>query len=300
MAYARTYTIDSGPSGDTVKAAIGTKLDGDLTNIFSYLNTHDTATTGVHGLSASTVVGTATSQTLTNKTISGAILTGTTTATGATITGGTVTGGTISGVTLTGTVTGTSAILTAATLTGTITASGSTIISPTITAATLANPVISLASSADGDIYYQASSKVARLAKGAANTHLVMNAGATAPEWAAPYKIINSSRDMAAASGDVAYTGVGFKPSLVEINLVQSNLIHSHGSYDGTSYTCWYSIYTGAWSIATNIIASCNQGASPDRQTAVVASLDDDGLTLTWTKQGTTSGTIIFSIKCYR
>lgn len=36
------------------------------------LNTHDTATTGIHGMGASTVVGTNLTQTLTNKTISGA------------------------------------------------------------------------------------------------------------------------------------------------------------------------------------------------------------------------------------
>lgn len=49
MAYTRTYTIDAGPGGDTVKTAVATKLDGDLTNAFTYLNAHDIATTGVHG-----------------------------------------------------------------------------------------------------------------------------------------------------------------------------------------------------------------------------------------------------------
>ncbi len=49
MSYTRTYTIDASPGGDTVKAAVATKLDGDLTNAFTYLNAHDIATTSVHG-----------------------------------------------------------------------------------------------------------------------------------------------------------------------------------------------------------------------------------------------------------
>lgn len=43
---------------------------------------------------------------------------------------------------------------------------------------------ITLGSDADGDIYYRASSLLARLPKGTALQGLRMNAGATAPEWA--------------------------------------------------------------------------------------------------------------------
>lgn len=43
--------------------------------------------------------------------------------------------------------------------------------------------VITLGSDADGDIYYRASSALARLAKGTIGQSLVMNSGATAPEW---------------------------------------------------------------------------------------------------------------------
>jgi hypothetical protein len=64
------------------------------------------------------------------------------------------------------------------TLTGTVTASGAT-----ITGATLANPVITLGSDADGDIWYRSSGKIARLAKGTALQVLRMDSGASAPEW---------------------------------------------------------------------------------------------------------------------
>ena len=44
---------------------------------------------------------------------------------------------------------------------------------------------MSLGSDADGDIYYIASNKLTRLAKGTASQVLTMNSGATAPEWTA-------------------------------------------------------------------------------------------------------------------
>ena len=46
--YVRTTTVDSAPSGDSVKQAI-LDLDTDLTGHIAAYNTHDTATTSVHG-----------------------------------------------------------------------------------------------------------------------------------------------------------------------------------------------------------------------------------------------------------
>jgi len=83
MTYARTYTLVATPAGDTVKAAIATKLDGDLTNIFTYLNTHE-ALTATHGATGA-VVGTTNSQVLTNKTLTAPVINGTVTTTGLTM-----------------------------------------------------------------------------------------------------------------------------------------------------------------------------------------------------------------------
>ena len=105
MAYSRTHTIDSGPSGDTVKSAIAVKLDGDLTNIFTYLNAHDVATTNIHGLGSGTVCGTTNTQTLENKTIVNPVISGATIIS-PTITGGTITQSTIDGITHTAQTTG--------------------------------------------------------------------------------------------------------------------------------------------------------------------------------------------------
>ena len=53
------------------------------------------------------------------------------------------------------------------------------------TGAVLADVTMTLGSDADGDVYYRASNKLTRLAKGSASDVLTMNAGGTAPEWAA-------------------------------------------------------------------------------------------------------------------
>ena len=53
------------------------------------------------------------------------------------------------------------------------------------TGAVLAGVTMTLGSDADGDIYYRSSNVLTRLAKGTASQVLTMNAGATAPEWAA-------------------------------------------------------------------------------------------------------------------
>lgn len=50
--YTRTTTVDSGPSGDSVKQAI-LDVDADVTGLVSAYNTHDKATTSVHGFTGS-------------------------------------------------------------------------------------------------------------------------------------------------------------------------------------------------------------------------------------------------------
>jgi len=49
--------------------------------------------------------------------------------------------------------------------------------------AALSDVTMSLGSDVDGDLYYRASDKLARLAKGSGSQTLKMNSGATAPEW---------------------------------------------------------------------------------------------------------------------
>jgi len=66
---------------------------------------------------------------------------------------------------------------------GNITTVGTVTSGTLSTGAVLADVTMTLGSDADGDIYYRASNKLTRLAKGTAGKVLTMNAGATAPEW---------------------------------------------------------------------------------------------------------------------
>jgi len=67
MAYTKPQTLDASPTGDTVKAAIISKLDVNATQIVADLNTHE-ALTATHGATGA-IVGTTNTQTLTNKTL---------------------------------------------------------------------------------------------------------------------------------------------------------------------------------------------------------------------------------------
>ena len=145
---------------------------------------------------------------------------------------------------------------------------------------------LTLGSDADGDIYYRASGALARLAKGAANLKLFMNAGATVPEWAAGMKITSTTRDMTAATGNVNITGVGFKPSAVFAIAAGagSYLDGSVGMSDGTTNGCIFQPAAGTWSYAA-VAVNLLQGAG-NQQYATIT-LGSDGGTLAWVKVGT-------------
>jgi len=341
--YSRTYTIDSSPSGDTTKAAIATKLDGDLTNIFTNLTSHEAMTTGAHGVGSGTIVGTALTQTLTNKTISTPTISGVATLSSATLSGGgtlvgTFTGGTLASCTLSGTVTASSATLSAPvitggsstnmtlttptltgtitntdgtitggiiasctmtgtitttgasfgamtlsapTLTGTVTASGATIVSPTLTGATLAGALTLGTASMTAD--YKA----------------FVNAAGTAPEWAKGIYSGTITRDMASDSGDVSYTGIGFKGSILMITgtLDSATIMTVFGFDNGTTRYCTYGNYDGYFYRATTSCIISGTGTTPgNTQTAVLKTWDSDGFTLTWTKTGSPTTTMTVGI----
>jgi hypothetical protein len=138
------------------------------------------------------------------------------------------------------------------------------------------------------------------LAKGTANQHLVTNAGATAPEWATPYFIGTFTRAMDAvgAPTDVAYTGVGFKPKvIIFITSLVVNGTLSVGLDDGTSYFSSYA-YDTTPVYGTSATASITAvEASGKTQKAIIKTMDANGFTLTWTRDGATASanaTIIY------
>lgn len=131
---------------------------------------------------------------------------------------------------------------------------------------------------------------LSRLAAGAANLKLFMNAGATAPEWAAGFNVSTLTRAMDGASADVSYTGVGFKPGL----LLFSGAVNSGAiiSYFGAAHGAVMGMVAG-WPPGNFTINSSYcillAESTTKYQTAIIKTFDADGFTLTWARTGETA-----------
>lgn len=145
-----------------------------------------------------------------------------------------------------------------------------------------------------------------RLAKGTQYQYLRMNAGATAPEWTnlastLASTLITATRDDAAASGDVSYTGAGFQPTAVICFAICAGAGQQFSlgmADDSLAEMCVYQRIDAPGyllpetTLFINVLASVGNG-----QSAVLKTLDVDGFTLTWTKAGTPNAndiTLIF------
>lgn len=124
---------------------------------------------------------------------------------------------------------------------------------------------------------------------------------------AAPPKIIQLTRVMSVASGNVAYTGLGFKPTFIEFQcgISGGNPTASQGAADAVTgiNTCLESVnFTGGpqSTFYQNGIAGIvrTDAALANYQFFTVASFDADGFTLAWTKNGTPVATMGISAFC--
>lgn len=127
-----------------------------------------------------------------------------------------------------------------------------------------------------------------------------VNSGETGLEFGAlgstQTKISYVTRDMTAANGTQAVTGVGFQPDVVIFEGVAGGYAgktsHSHGFDDGTNHECnliTVQINAGSHSSGYSIFL-LEDGSNYQR--AYISSMDADGFTLTWDKQGSpASGT---------
>ena len=110
-------------------------------------------------------------------------------------------------------------------------------------------------------------------------------------------KLITSTRDLTAASGNVSYTGVGFTPTAIH------NISYVTASLGSLGYADSARADTG---IKLNVTATYESGfiyletTSNNYQTATIASYDSDGFTLTWTKVNSPTGTLQLSFLCMR
>jgi len=153
-----------------------------------------------------------------------------------------------------------------------------------------------------GDILFASAANVlARLAIGTAGQKLSVNSAGDAPLWGVWHKIKSATRDNTAASGDVAYTGVGFKPLYCfALSSVIGSACSSVGTADvgvncGSLAFYGSGVYTYS-TITTNLIHSLT--STGNIQSCILKSYDADGFTLTWTKTGYPTGTSTFAIMC--
>lgn len=105
----------------------------------------------------------------------------------------------------------------------------------------------------------------------------------------------NFTRDLTAASGNVAYTGVGFKPRLIRFyTAVGGTTVSSHGEAAQTGGVVQYTAdaVAGYSTNASACIFAYTAVTGSNYQYAAVATFDVDGFTLTWTKNASPTGTL--------
>lgn len=115
------------------------------------------------------------------------------------------------------------------------------------------------------------------------------------------FKVGIFTRDMTLASGSQSITGVGFKPKLITCtSSLGAGTVYASadGISDGIANSCMELYGAGGFYIQGFFLIMHTTPA--DYQSAIVASLDADGFTLTWTKSGTPTGTGTIIFAAYR
>lgn len=171
--------------------------------------------------------------------------------------------------------------------------------------ATTATTSTNITGGGAGSVPYQTGAgATTMLGLGAANTTVFVNAGGTAPEWAAGIKIGTFTMDISATT-DVAVTGVGFKPSHI-IFLAGIDGVPGDASIGFDNGTVSYRIgpkstFAGGWNApgtGSSIGLTPNSGA--DEAYCHIGSWDADGFTLHRNKAGSPTGTANVNYMAFR
>jgi hypothetical protein len=107
--------------------------------------------------------------------------------------------------------------------------------------------------------------------------------------------VITFTRVMSVASGSVAYTGVGFKPSTV-VFVAGGGSVNYGVSVSDSAFGAGGVYDTGNGLTVAGIVS----GSSGAYQSGVITSYDSDGFTINWTKVGSPGGTGTFYALCFR
>lgn len=115
-------------------------------------------------------------------------------------------------------------------------------------------------------------------------------------------KMISATRDLTAANGDVTYSGFGFRPSACfGVGAVGSGTPQylTFSSLMDSSGASIASFVGGAYALAAGFFLFRDSAGTSD-QLATFSAYTSDGVTLTWTKTGTPTGTAVLRILCVR
>lgn len=116
-------------------------------------------------------------------------------------------------------------------------------------------------------------------------------------------KIVSFQRVLSAASGDVSYTGVGFQPTcLITLggDSTLTALWHCFGFASSDKTMGSVLVLGSGVSYASSAYVLALAVSNGVAQVATLKSFDEDGFTLTWTKQGSPTGTANIRVLCLR
>lgn len=146
-------------------------------------------------------------------------------------------------------------------------------------------------SAANGDMLIRSAGAWTR--RGIGSTADILRVVSGVPTWVAPrLHVMTITRAMDAASGSVAYTGVGFQPKVIAgLAAVSSGgngtRAFSAGFSSVTVNGCVYNYTAGPGFFPTaQFIRLAEDVADTIGQAASVTSMDSDGFTLAWTRSG--------------
>jgi hypothetical protein len=113
------------------------------------------------------------------------------------------------------------------------------------------------------------------------------------------------TRDMTLASGTQSITGIGFKPSKADFHAVVNDAQwnYSTGFDTGIQRNAIIALpnHPGAYTYTSiSSISVYTDATLSNRSSGYVSSWDADGFTITWTKAGTTTGTLVIFYQVYR
>ena len=136
---------------------------------------------------------------------------------------------------------------------------------------------------------------------GTANYKLFTNAAGTAPEWAAGFKVLSFTRDMAAASATITYNGFGFKPgAMLVIAAIDTVDLFSIWFTDGTLGAGINQYLTAGAPAMVPSNSIYIQPSAGNTQAGTLDALVADGINIIWVKTGSPTGTLTLKMAASR